>query len=566
MHLDDEERAMLAGEFGEPRRMALDLQIRIGRVFDAPDFVEVSQAHVMGDTESLGEAGVEFLESLANHDEAERRVRVPTITDPRGIDFCAYRRLGQKDEWAALEQRAIDAMRALGILMTDTCISYQTVSPPVFGEHAAFGDTGVVIYSNSVCGARSNFEGGPAAISAGLTGRTPRYGCHLDRHRRGTHLFEVGARPKTLNDWGALGAIVGRAVNSYWHVPVIDGIDGAPTSDELKHFGAALASYGSVPMFHMTGNHAGSPRQGQRLRRAAGADSAYWTDRSRRLPSIVRPSRRRCRRGGLRGPPAFSGRAAATRRSAARQTYPSGYRDADRDLAGEQGRLRSHGLHGDLRGGRRPPPPGRLLLPDAGAGDWAKPTAGGACSPTPPSSSTSFRVTDTIRSSPPWRHAWTRRCRDDTDGCGRSLPAGSSAATPASARKYRGWCWPPATTSAPATIWIESGGVFSRPVHALYGESYVGRILVLNTAKGGVATAWMLREMRSRGMAPAALLLNRANPIMVQGAAFAGLPFIDRFEVDITRTLRTGDTVTVFPDEGLVRVDSGEGDTRGTGG
>ena len=253
MRLNDEEQAMFAGEFGEPRRMALDLQIRIGRVFDAPDFVEVSQAHVMADTESLGEAGVEFLESLANHDEADRRVRVPTITDPRGIDFCAYRRLGQKDEWATLERRAIDAMRALGILMTDTCINYQTISPPVFGEHAAFGDTGVVIYSNGVCGARSNFEGGPAAISAGLTGRTPRYGCHLDRHRRGTHRFEVETRPLTLNDWGALGAIVGRAVNSYWHVPVLDGIEGAPTSDELKHFGAALASYGSVPMFHMMG-------------------------------------------------------------------------------------------------------------------------------------------------------------------------------------------------------------------------------------------------------------------------------------------------------------------------
>ena len=253
MHLNDEERAMLAGQHGEPRRFALELQVQIGRVFDAPDFVEVSQAHVMGDTESLGEAGVEFLESLATHSEADRRVRVPTITDPRGIDFCAYRRLRQKDEWAALEQRTIDAMRALGILMTDTCINYQTVSPPVFGEHAAFGDTGVVIYSNSVCGARSNFEGGPAAIAAGLTGRTPRYGCHLDRHRRGTHRFAVDTRPRTLNDWGALGALVGRDVNSYWNVPVIDGIDGAPTSDELKHFGAALASYGSVPMFHMIG-------------------------------------------------------------------------------------------------------------------------------------------------------------------------------------------------------------------------------------------------------------------------------------------------------------------------
>ena len=105
-------------------------------------------------------------------------------------------------------------------------------------------------------------------------------------------------------------------------------------------------------------------------------------------------------------------------------------------------------------------------------------------------------------------------------------------------------------------------GVFSRPAHALYGESYVGRILVLNTAKGGVATAWMLREMRSRGMAPAALLLNRANPIMVQGAAFAELPFVDRFDVDITRSLRSGDTVTVFPREGLVRIESSAGPAR----
>ena len=104
-------------------------------------------------------------------------------------------------------------------------------------------------------------------------------------------------------------------------------------------------------------------------------------------------------------------------------------------------------------------------------------------------------------------------------------------------------------------------GIFSRPAHALYGESYVGRVLVLDTAKGGVATAWMLREMCSRGMAPAALLLNRANPIMVQGAAFAELPFIDRFEADVTRSLHTGETVTVFPREGRVRIEAGVGET-----
>lgn len=253
MRLDDTEEAMRAGCMGAVRRAAIEQQIQVGMTFDAEDFVEVSQVHLMADTESLGESGVAYLEGIAAQPEEERRVRVPTVTDPRGIDLCAYGKLNQEERLAELERRAIAAMRALGILMTDTCINYQTILPPVHGEHLAFGDTGSTIYANSVCGARSNFEGGPAALAAALTGRVPRYGCHLDRGRRGTHLFEVKERPVSLSDWGAIGALVGGRTGSYWTVPVITGIEEAPTSDELKHFGAALASYGSVPLFHMPG-------------------------------------------------------------------------------------------------------------------------------------------------------------------------------------------------------------------------------------------------------------------------------------------------------------------------
>lgn len=97
-------------------------------------------------------------------------------------------------------------------------------------------------------------------------------------------------------------------------------------------------------------------------------------------------------------------------------------------------------------------------------------------------------------------------------------------------------------------------GVFSRPTHVLHGQSYVGRILVLNAAKGGVATAWMLREMVASGLAPKALLLNFANPIMAQGAAFAGLPLIDRFDGDVTALLSTGQRVSVDPRAGTVTI------------
>ena len=97
-------------------------------------------------------------------------------------------------------------------------------------------------------------------------------------------------------------------------------------------------------------------------------------------------------------------------------------------------------------------------------------------------------------------------------------------------------------------------GVFSRPTHKLVGQSYVDRILVLDIAKGGVATAWMLHEMVKMEKAPLALILNRANPVMAQGAAFGDVPLIDRFDVDITTVLRTGDLLKVDPRTATVTV------------
>lgn len=253
MNLNAEEKAMLAGEFGPVRKTAIEHQIKVGDFFGANDFVEVSQAHIMADTESLGETGVEWLEALAKNAAKDRVVRIPTITDPRGTDFSKAKQLGQTDKMISLEHRAIAAFIKMGVSMTDTCINYQTIMAPVFGEHLAFGDTGVVIYSNSICGARSNFEGGPSALSAGLTGRTPRYGYHLDEHRKPTHRYRVTWTPQSLNEWGALGGLIGRKSGNYWSVPVIEGIEGRPGSDSLKHFGAAMASFGSSALFHILG-------------------------------------------------------------------------------------------------------------------------------------------------------------------------------------------------------------------------------------------------------------------------------------------------------------------------
>ena len=250
MKLNDLERSMLAGELGAAAKGALEHQIKVGEFFGAADFVPVTQAHIMADTESLGEPGIAWLESLVREN---GQVRVPTITDPRGTDFARTSLLGHSARIVDLERRAVEAFRKLGVLMTDTCINYQTIQAPARGESVAFGDTGVVIYANSVCGARSNYEGGPSAVAAGLTGRVPRYGFHLEQCRRATLRVQVSFTPKTLNDWGALGGVVGRLAGNYWAVPYVEGLERVPTSDELKHFGAAMASFGSIAMYQIAG-------------------------------------------------------------------------------------------------------------------------------------------------------------------------------------------------------------------------------------------------------------------------------------------------------------------------
>ena len=159
MKLSHKELEIQSGQFGKVRKLALEHQMQVGKFFDAQSFVEISQVHIMADTEALGLAGIEYLENLAQYPDPQK-VWVPTITDPRGSDLKSFKKIKQNKRFVDMEKRAIDAFKQLNVMMTDTCINYQVFMPPVKGEHLAFGDTGSSIYANSVLGARTNFEGG----------------------------------------------------------------------------------------------------------------------------------------------------------------------------------------------------------------------------------------------------------------------------------------------------------------------------------------------------------------------------------------------------------------------
>lgn len=250
MLLTPHEQEMLDGLHGQPVQKAIGQQIEVGKFFGAKRFVEVTNVHMMGDIEVMGEHGLRFLRNAT--EEGARALR-PLTTNARCVDFAWAHAFGQKDDVVAHEREIISRLEAIGATTVDTCINYQTVYQPHLGEHVAWGDTGTVIYANSVFGARTNFESGPAALAASLTGRTPAYGFHLDEARRGTFIVELEADLDDLADWGAVGKIVGEADQDYFAVPVFTGVNKTPDSDSLKHLGASLASYGSMGMFHMVG-------------------------------------------------------------------------------------------------------------------------------------------------------------------------------------------------------------------------------------------------------------------------------------------------------------------------
>ncbi len=242
---------MLGGAQGPAVQRALQFQLEVGRFFGAERFVPITNAHMMGDIEVLGDAGLALLREFQA---AGARARIPITTNARCVDFAWAERLGQDAGECAKEREVIAALQAMDVMTTDTCINYQTLYQPHLGERVAWGDTGTCIYANSVFGARTNFESGPAAMAAAITGRTPEYGFQLDRHRRGSFVVDLSAATLAdLADWGAVGKLVGESHQNYYAVPVFIGFRRPPLADELKQLGCALASYGSMGMFHMPG-------------------------------------------------------------------------------------------------------------------------------------------------------------------------------------------------------------------------------------------------------------------------------------------------------------------------
>ncbi|WP_296859293.1 aconitase X catalytic domain-containing protein [uncultured Methanobrevibacter sp.] len=246
MFLTKKEQEMCDGEAGETIRKSMDILVALGDIYGASKLVDITSAQVSGVSyKTIGDAGLEYLEDLAR--DGSGKATINASLNPPGTDLDNWEKLGFPEYFAIKQNQIVDAYADLGISKTCTCTPYLVGNVPRFRDHVSWSESSAVAYVNSVIGARTNREGGPAALAAAIVGKTPLYGFHLEENRKANLIVDVTTELSGA-DFGALGYIIGKVVGS--GVPYFK-LNNVPNNNDLKTLGAALASSGSVALYHV---------------------------------------------------------------------------------------------------------------------------------------------------------------------------------------------------------------------------------------------------------------------------------------------------------------------------
>lgn len=253
MYLTREQEEMLKGEYGEAKRLAMEILTKVGDAVGADSLVPIKSAHVLAHFSSLHEAGIEMLEKFAS---LGGRFAVPTSVDPASVDLENWRSFNIPEDYAMKQFRLCNAYKMLGGMWCWTCAQYQVCNFPRKGDIVAWAESNSVVFANSVIGCRTNKITSGLDIACALTGLTPRFGMLLDENRIARVAFRVNLGKLRDIDYRSVGYIIGKHAGV--RVPALDGLPKDVTTDDLKHLGAASAAVGPVTMIHYTGITPGS--------------------------------------------------------------------------------------------------------------------------------------------------------------------------------------------------------------------------------------------------------------------------------------------------------------------
>lgn len=245
MYLTSEEEAMLRGDMGEIIAQSMRLLEAIGKAYGAEKLIPVKSAHVSGISyNTIGEAGLEYLSGIASE---EIGCRTLTTINPAGMELEDPKKLNTPREFAEKQYKVVKCFEKIKAKITCTCTPYLCGNRPLRGDHVAWAESSAVVFVNSIIGASSNREGGPASLASALTGRTPYYGYHIEENRRPNVEILLELELGDELDFSLLGYVIGERITG---VPFIRGRALKPSLKEIKVFGASAAASGDLALYH----------------------------------------------------------------------------------------------------------------------------------------------------------------------------------------------------------------------------------------------------------------------------------------------------------------------------
>ena len=262
MILNDEQKAILAGEKGEALAKVMQTVIRYGELFGAEKLVPVTSKynHLVTSfgLKALGPV-YELMETLI----AEGAISKQQFSaDPRPCDPNVPKNFLQNiifNHFMYSKQDFYEGqLQKLGLMEKDafTCTAYmdEVGNKPNKGDILSWSESSAVVYANSVLGARCNRNSGIIDVMGSIVGYVPYFGLLTDEGRKATWVVEIKTTKKP--EAQLLGSAIGMKVME--DVPYIKGLDkwlGTELEDAtctyLKDFGAATASNGAVGLYHV---------------------------------------------------------------------------------------------------------------------------------------------------------------------------------------------------------------------------------------------------------------------------------------------------------------------------
>ena len=260
MILTQEEISMLKGHKGPGRRRALEFLVETGEAFEAKRFVPINYAHlIIEEAQKFGGEADIGQEITALFTEGVDAFAVPTTLNPLLLNLSVKEKTKIPPELAeriAVQMaKPVSIYEGLGAIPAYSCTPYY-FHPLRVGEHVAVTEGEVVLYTNSVLGARSHYESVPSALAAAIVGRVPEFGLHQTDKRRGQVQVKISRdlledTRLSYADYGAMALWVGEKLGD--KIPVWDGLPGGMTEAELKYFAMAHCLGGSPGIFHIVG-------------------------------------------------------------------------------------------------------------------------------------------------------------------------------------------------------------------------------------------------------------------------------------------------------------------------